>query len=398
MLNLVQLAAQNALRRRLRTGVTVLGVAIAVAALFSLLSFQRGYQAGMQSELDRLGAHVLVVPKGCPYDAASMALHGASWPCYLKESYITQVRATDGVASASPLLMNALYDASGGQSVYMGAEPDLLSVKRNWHITGSFPKKGIDCLVGASIAQQQHLRVGQMFALPGMQDQKPLDRTGRVAGILQPTQGADDTFIYMPLVTVQHLFQRPHEVTHILVRLSDPNQLDKVVGGLRGCEAGMDMNIVPLTHLFRSIQGLVSSTRTLLLCVLVVALLVAGAGVSNTILMAVSERTREIGLMRAVGASRSDVFRLIWLEAMQVCLTGGVVGVLLAVMGAGSVENWLRERLPFSPTTNLLHPELGVILLCLGGAVLLGSLSGLLPAWRAARLSPMESIRTGGGM
>ena len=89
----------------------------------------------------------------------------------------------------------------------------------------------------------------------------------------------------------------------------------------------MDMNIVPLAHLFRSIQGLVSSTRALLLCVLIVALLVAGAGVSNTILMAVTERTREIGVMRAVGASRTDIFRLIWLEAMQVCVVGGMAGV-----------------------------------------------------------------------
>src|SRR6266576_5474896 len=97
-------------RRPLRTGVTVAGVAIAVAALFSLLAFQRGYREGVRSELDRLGAHVLVVPKGCPYDAASIALHGASWPCYLQENYLKQVRAVDGVATAAPVFMNALYD------------------------------------------------------------------------------------------------------------------------------------------------------------------------------------------------------------------------------------------------------------------------------------------------
>src|SRR6266480_6092176 len=96
-------------RRPLRTGVTVAGVAIAVAALFSLLAFQRGYQNGVRGELDRLGAHVLVVPKGCPYDAASMALHGASWPCYLKGSYLEEVRGVTGVATAAPVFMTALY-------------------------------------------------------------------------------------------------------------------------------------------------------------------------------------------------------------------------------------------------------------------------------------------------
>ena len=383
-----RLAMQNMLRRRLRTLATILGVAIAVAALFSLMSFQRGYQAGMQGELDRLGAHVLVVPKGCPYDAASIALHGASWPCYLKESYLAQVRATEGVALAAPLLMNALYDAQGEQAVYLGAEPELPAVKKGWHIQGRFPIQGRECLVGATVARHGNLKLGQTFALPALDGQ-----TGQVVGILEPTQGADDTFIYLPLATAQTLFKRPHQLTHVLVRLSDPDQLDKVVAGLRGCEAGMDMNIVPLAHLFRSIQGLVSSTRALLLCVLIVALLVAGAGVSNTILMAVTERTREIGVMRAIGASRTDIFRLIWLEAMQVCVAGGVVGVLMALLGSGQVENWLRARLPFSPTTALVHPEASVAALCLLGAMILGSVSGLLPAWRAAQLSPVESIQ-----
>ncbi len=387
----LRLALRNGTRRKLRTLVTTMGVAIAVAALFSLLAFQRGYQSGMQGELDRLGAHVLVVPKGCPYDAASIALHGASWPCYLKAAYLTQVRGTAGVATAAPLLMNAVYDqASGAQSVYLGADPSLLQVKRGWHIQGAFPAQGRDCLVGAKVAQTLHLQLGQEFALPGLDGQK-----GRVAGLLAPTQGADDTFIYMTLPEAQRIFQRPDQLTHILVRLTDPDSLDTVVANLRGCDAGLEMNVVPLTHLFHTIQGLVNSTRTLLACIMLVALLVAGAGVSNTVLMAVTERTREIGVLRAVGASHADIFRLIWLETVQVCLVGGVLGVLLACLGAPRIENWLRDRLPFSPSGALVHPELSVMLLCLGGAVLLGSLAGLLPAWRAARMSPVEAIRAG---
>src|SRR5689334_10287515 len=95
----LKLSLQNGMRRKTRTLVTLVGVAIAVAAMFSLLAFQRGYQNGMRDELDHLGAHVLVVPKGCPYDAASIALHGASWPCYLKYAYLDQVRHTRGVGT-----------------------------------------------------------------------------------------------------------------------------------------------------------------------------------------------------------------------------------------------------------------------------------------------------------
>src|SRR3954463_14646483 len=164
----LQLALKNASRRKIRTLVTTLGVAIAVAALFSLISFQRGYQAGMQGELDRLGAHILVVPKGCPYDSASIALHGASWPCYLKAEYLKRVAAAKGVETASPLLMNALYDDAGGQTTYLGAEPGLLRVKRSWHIQGAFPRERGDCLVGANVAKKRSLSVGQAFALPGL--------------------------------------------------------------------------------------------------------------------------------------------------------------------------------------------------------------------------------------
>jgi putative ABC transport system permease protein len=375
----------------MRTLVTAAGVAIAVAALFSLLSFQRGYQQGMRTELDRLGAHILVTPKGCPYDAASIALHGASWPCYLKESYLDQVCRAPGVATAAPLLMSATYDDSGGQTVYLGARPNLLAVKRSWRIDGRFPEAQDGCLIGATVAKSLHLSVGSQFALPAL-----AGAHGVVSGVLAPTQGADDTFIYMPLRAAQRLFKRPGQITHILVRLTDPDTLDAVVASLHSCGAQMDMNVVPLTHLFRSIQDLVNSTRTLLACVALVALLIAGAGVSNTVMMAVSERTREIGVMRAVGASSSDVFRLIWLETVQVCMGGAFAGLLLAMLGSSSLESWLRERLPFAPTDPLVRPELGLAAACIGIAICLGSLAGLLPAWRAASLSPVEAIRAVG--
>ncbi|MCW3096651.1 MAG: hypothetical protein JWL77_2269 [Chthonomonadaceae bacterium] len=390
----IALAFKNAGRRKLRTGVTVSGVAIAIAALFSLLSFQRGYQTGMQNELERLGAHVLVVPKGCPYDAASIALHGASWPCYLKSEYLKRVAQTAGVAMAAPILMNAVYDNSTGeQFVYQGAEPGLLAIKRSWHIDGSFPQQTRGTLLGAHIAAKLHLKVGSEYTLPGLAGE-----TGVVSGILAPTQGADDDFTYVPLADAQRIFKRPGQLTHILVRLSDPNDLDRVVSDLRGCDAGMDMNVVPLAHLFHTIQGLVNSTRTLLGCVAVVALLIAGAGVSNTVLMAVTERTREIGVMRAVGASPWDVFGLIWLETVQVCFVGGIAGAALALLGAHGIESWMRDRLPFAPTETLIRPEFGLLLACLTVALGLGSLAGLLPAWRAARLSPIEAIRAGGGL
>ena len=113
----LQLSTREWTRRPLRSAVAAAGIALATAALFSLLAFQTGYTQGLRHELDRLGAHILLAPKGCPFDAASMALHGASWPCYLKEEYLEEVRSVPGVASAAPVFMSAVYENDASPDV-----------------------------------------------------------------------------------------------------------------------------------------------------------------------------------------------------------------------------------------------------------------------------------------
>ena len=392
-MNWLELSFKEWQRRPLRTSITAAGVAIAVAALFSLLAFQRGYREGVRSELNRLGAHVLVVPKGCPYDAASMALHGASWPCYLKQRYLQEVRSVTGVATAAPAFMAAVYDADGNQTVYVGVESNILALKRGWRITGRFPERDDELLVGPEAARRFGWRTGETVRLPGLRDQ-----SGTVTGVLAPTQGADDTFIHLRLARAQRLFNHTNELTHILVRLADPNDLGHAVSELRGCDAGLAMNVVPLAHVFRTIQSLVNSTRLLLGCIALVALLVAGTGVSNTILMAVVERGRDIGVLRAIGASRGDIIRLFWFETIQVCLSGAIAGVGMAFIASRGVETWVRSKLPFAPTDPLLHWQWWIAGVCLACALALGCAAGFLPAWRAARVPPIVAIRAGRGI
>src|SRR5688500_13206126 len=156
MLTIPQVASRNLSRRPVRTAVTTAGVALAVAAFFSIVSFQRGYQRGLHLELDRIGAHLLVVPKGCPYDAASMALHGANWPCYLKEQYLAEVRAAPGVATAAPVFMAALRGSKPEErSVYLGVGPEIMAVKRSWRIDGTFPARPGQILAGAEKARER---------------------------------------------------------------------------------------------------------------------------------------------------------------------------------------------------------------------------------------------------
>jgi putative ABC transport system permease protein len=340
--------------------------------------------------LDRLGAHILVVPKGCPYDAASLALHGANWPCHLKASYLDEVRSVPGIAAAAPVFMTAFYDSAARHMVYVGIDTNMLALKPSWQIQGAFPKGG-QALIGADTADRLGWKVGQTVDLPGLEKVRCL-----VGGVLAPTQSADDTFIFLPLEEAQRRFRHTNELTHVLVRLSDPNRLDSVVAALRGCDAGMNMNVVPLAHLFSTIQSLVNSTRWFLGCATLVALLAAGAGVSAALLIAVTERTREIGVMRALGASRSDVFRIFWLEALQTCTAGALAGVVGAFTAMRFVESWLRTRLPFVPEGELMAWELWIVAACLLAAIVLGTIAALLPAWRAAQLPPVQAMHAKG--
>jgi len=228
--------------------------------------------------------------------------------------------------------------------------------------------------------------------LPGLANQQAV-----VSGILAPTQAADDNFIYLQLAAAQSIFGHSNQLTHILVRLSDPEDLERATAQLRGCDAGLSMNVVPLAHVFRTIQSLVASTRLFLGCLAVVALLAAAAGVSNAVLMAVAERQREIGIMRAIGASRFDIMRLISTEAIQVSLIGSGLGMVLAFGAARGVEAWVRAQLPFAPTDALIRWQWWIAGACLLCALVVGGVAALLPAWRAAQIMPGEAIRAGGG-
>src|SRR5437899_7477214 len=201
-----QLSLKEWQRRPLRTAITAAGVAIAIAALFSLLSFQHGYREGVRQELGRLGAHVLLVPKGCPYDAASMALHGATWPCYLKQRYLEEVRSVPGVSVAAPVFMTAIYDANGAQTVYVGVETNMLMLKPDWRIQGRFPQRDGELLLGSEVARRLDCRVGERVEASGWRGEP-----GVVVGILAPTQGAEDTFIHMLLADAQRRFGHPYE-------------------------------------------------------------------------------------------------------------------------------------------------------------------------------------------
>jgi putative ABC transport system permease protein len=394
-----KLAWKNIVRRPNRSGLTMFGVAAAIAVLFSLLSFQRGYQTGLRGELDSLGAQIMIVPKGCPYEAATIVLHGGKWPRYMKEEYLARVKAVPGVAQTAGVIMDAIIDPDSGTSkIFLGVDDDYGRIRPGWNVSGpGFSGDSSDeAILGATVADQEHVRPGDtiQIKMPPELSRAAKTLNLRVAGVLRRTNSQDDGFYFLPRKTLQREFDLQGKLVVILVKVADPSPagMEKVVGKLRSIEAYM--NVFPLTELTRAITDLISNTKVFVLAIVLVAIVVGAIGVLNTILMAVFERTREIGMMKAVGAKRIDVFRLIWVETFLMCLVGGAAGIVLAIAASKGVEAFVRAALPYTPHGTLLSISGTVLAASIGAAVFLGIVAGCYPAWRASSVKPMEAIRT----
>lgn len=142
-----------------------------------------------------------------------------------------------------------------------------------------------------------------------------------------------------------------------------------------------------------TIMNLVGTARSLLLSVIVVAVIISAAGITNTLLMSVNERTREIGMMKAVGASGYDIGVLLITETVIITLLGGICGIIVSLAGAGLIEGFVRGIIPYAPSGSFVSFDPVLAGTCLLFSVGLGLACGLWPAWKSARLSPMEAIR-----
>jgi putative ABC transport system permease protein len=114
----------------------------------------------------------------------------------------------------------------------------------------------------------------------------------------------------------------------------------------------------------------------------------------NTLLMSVNERTREFGMMKAIGASGLDIGRLVLIETLFITVIGGVIGLLFSVLGSGLIEGFVKGIIPYSPAGRLMTPDPGLIGLCLLFSIIIGFVCGIYPAIRSSRLTPMEAIRS----
>ena len=379
------LALKNLKRRRTRTALTILGIAVASATLFSILSFDNGYKKALDEELAGSGIQLFVSTEGCPLEAASLIIHGGEIPRFLTMQTYNAVKAVPGVKRAGGFLIFSLPSPDGSKvDLFYGITEDVLKLKPNWKIQGNWFKDENSIILGSEISRVEKRDVGDKIYI------ESLDGEFTVTGILDRTFGQDDGFYFLLIETAQKLFKKENKLTAVGVQLQDFSKMNAVKSQL---EKLPDVYVVPAEQMSQEILRFVGGTKALMYSILFIALLVSTLGLLNTVLMATFERQKEFGYLRCVGAGKVDIIKLILYETLIVSIAGGMIGFAGGYLLSSGIDQWIRQFLPYVPAGRLLQPNTLIIVIAGMAVLVLGLLAGIYPSLRASRVSPMEAIR-----
>jgi putative ABC transport system permease protein len=393
---------RNIARRKLRSALTISGIVIGVLALTTMGALAENFNALIDGGVKYFGSNVQVGPP----DGQSTFL--------LPLSKIDEIKAVQGVAAAFPgYTFNAKPGAPPSFSFGVGdtivaGDPD----EENWTPFKTTVANGRpltrssvgEVVLGSTIAKEFKKNVGDTVALPVKPpNAKPdfVNHNFTVVGILNPTLTAPDTFAYISIADGQMLLkdslpgplQSALDVSQITegitvygkpgTSLSDldaiANRINTQVTGVKATKPS------ELVNAFKSGGAIFTGITT---AAALLALIIGGLSVVNTMFMAVAERVREIGLKKAVGATTRNIMGEFLLEATLIGALGGLVGWGLGAL----ITTFVNSTTPPGQSTLFLL-TVRLTVLSIGFAIALGAVAGILPAWRAARLDPVTALR-----
>jgi putative ABC transport system permease protein len=393
MIKIFNVAYKNLLRKKTRSGLTIIGIALAAWVLVSLLGFNKGYESSLNRDIDNLGFQMIVTAKGCPYEAATLMLKGGTGLRYMPQEITQQIAKEPEVEEVTAMLMQAVFDPnkgeSGGYSAYLGVDPatfpqmkSFLEFKQGKWFTNP---DAMEAVLGYEAAELEQREVGDLLLIT----EKNVEV--KVVGILKRTGTQDDGTIFLPLKAVQKIFGIKDELTGIGIKVKKDADIAKFEEKMYKLP---DVQVVSLAQVKQTIMTLVSTAKVMVFSIALIAILISVVGVINTILMSVMERLQEIGILKSMGATAWDIFKLIWLETLILCVSGGIIGAALAMATAKLTEVLIRQLLPYAPSGGLVQISLPLVILTFGVVILIGLLSGVYPSWKAGRVRPLEAIRS----
>jgi putative ABC transport system permease protein len=386
--DLGRIASVGLRTRKLRAGLSALGIAIGVAAIVAVLGLSASSSAGLLAEIDKLGTNLLTVAPGKSLTGQTVQLPTASPGMIARIGPVTQVEDTGSITSVnvyrSPLIPAIETNGLGVQAASLGLLSAVRTSIAQGHYLNAATAREPVAVLGAVAAQLlgiDHVFSGERIWLGG--------QWFYVAGILRPALLAPDidNSVLVGFPAAEHYLAFDGHPATVYVR-AQTDQVDAVHDVLAATAnpenpGGVDVS-QPSAALVAQADAQ-SALNNLFLGLGAVALLVGAVGVANIMIISVLERRSEIGLRRALGATKGHIRGQFLAEAILLALIGGAVGVGLGVLSTAvyaSTRGWTVVVPTVAWTGGL------------GSAVLIGAVAGLLPALRAARMSPTEALWT----
>jgi putative ABC transport system permease protein len=402
---IVRVALRSLLSNKLRSGLTILGMIIGVGAVIALVAAGTGAQAQVAERFESLGSNLLVVSPGF------MLFRGVSQGAESAESLtnddveaIAQLaRSVSAIAPQYSVRVQVAYGSNNTQTSVLGVTPAYLSV-RNWQTSRGRFIDELDlsthskvAVLGAEVAENLFEGtvvdpLGKMVKINRQSYQIVGLMTGKGMGGFQSL----DDQVFVPLTTAQVKFGGAGNTSldAINVQVVSAGKVDRAKAELasilrarHGLASGQadDFTVQDQTQIVEMVQQTAETFTVLLSSIAAISLVVGGIGIMNIMLVSVAERTREIGIRKAVGAKRRDILSQFLAEAVVLSLLGGFLGILLGYGGAQVVTPLLGG------SRALVTPQ--SVALALGVSVGVGLFFGIYPANRAAALKPIEALR-----
>jgi putative ABC transport system permease protein len=394
---------------KLRSMLTVLGIVIGVAAVIAMLSIGRGAQASITSQIESIGTNLVYVSPGAIRQGGVAQAQGTAGTLTMDDA--KALESIPGVVAESPVIQGraqAAYLSNNTNTRLMGVTPNYINVANITVADGSFLSESNQtarssvAVLGSATAEalfgSDAGAVGQSIRLNG----QPF----RVIGVLASKGGTgflnQDDQIIVPLSTAQtkligsQRFRGASTIQQITVKAADANQVTQVMADItalmrqrhRTVEGSDDFTVSSQQDALSAITTVTNTLTIFLGGIAGISLVVGGIGIMNIMLTTVSERTREIGLRKAIGARRQDILMQFLVESTVLSVLGGVIGIAL---GWGISRLIGRVQLGGSAITPVVG--LDSVLLATLFSMAVGLFFGIYPATRAARLQPVEALR-----
>jgi len=381
-----------------RSSLTMLGIVIGIASVIAMISIGNGAKASIQSSIEGLGSNLLTIIPGIVQPGRGIVSSGRGAAQTLKNEDANIVKAIDGVGYVSPEVSSRFQVVATGNNTnttITGVTSDYINVHNITLANGSFISDanqrsiGRQAVLGATVATD-------LFA-----DVDPLGKTIRInkvnfniIGVLATKGGAGfsgpDDIIFVPLSTMQKILSGMDYLSMMAVSVTDKNKMaevkDLAISALLDKHhiTEADFSIISQEDILGTLTTVIDTFTLFLAAIASISLLVGGIGIMNMMLTTVTERTKEIGLRKAVGAKRKDINTQFLSEAIMLTFIGGFFGIVLG---------WLISFIVTSTGIVTTQVSLSSVLLAFGVSAGIGIIFGYYPARRAAQLNPIDALR-----